>query len=135
MTRRSTIIALLAIVVSLLVHMLGLSFSPGVKRDSQGGDKVTDVVEVNNAFEDVAEAVSEPVTPEPTPSPEPELPEPAPEPEPVEETVPEPEPAEAPTSEVLVGSPNPQNTPVPDTGATHDEAGTVLPTIGVIIEF
>lgn len=128
MIRRSTLIAAAAIFLSLMMHFFGLSFTARIQPNKSPEETATDVVAMGNAFEDVAETVAEPVEPEPAPAPEPELPEPAPEPElpepapepePPEEEVPEPETAEAPTTEVLVASSNPQDTPSPDTGSAH----------------
>ncbi|AXI46500.1 energy transducer TonB [Sulfitobacter sp. SK012] len=108
MIRRSTAIAAAAILLSLLVHFLGLGFAPPIQPQPSTEETTSDVVRVGNAFEDVAETLSEPVAPENTPSPEPE---PA--------TEPEPEPADTPTSEALVASSNPQQTVSPDTGSAQ----------------
>lgn len=127
MIRRSTAIATTAIVLSLLVHFLGLSFTPRVQPERSVEDATTDVVALGNAFEDVAENLSEPVAPENTPSPEPQT-----------ETVPEPEFADTPTSEALVASPEPQNTASPDTGSARvvqpDTTGPSEPAEGRVPE-
>jgi periplasmic protein TonB len=100
MIRRSTVIATAAILLSLLVHFLGLSFTSRVQPDQPAGDATTDTVTLGNAFEDFAENLSQPVAPENTPAPEPEF-------------------AETPTSKVLVASPDPQRTTSPDTGTAR----------------
>ncbi|MBV1894823.1 MAG: hypothetical protein KUG70_00095, partial [Rhodobacteraceae bacterium] len=107
MIRRSTAIAIAAILLSLLVHFVGLIFtSARVQPERSDMDATNDVVALGNAFEDVAENLSEPVPPETTPKPEPQT-----------EAVPEPELVETPTSEVHVASSNPQQTNSPDTGS------------------
>ncbi len=106
MIRRSAAIATVAILLSLLVHFVGLNFTPRIQPERSGEDATNDVVALGNAFEDVAENLSEPVPPEKTPPPEPST-----------ETVPEPEFADTPTSEALVASANPQHTTSPDTGS------------------
>jgi len=109
MIRRSTAIATVAILLSLLVHFAGLSVTARVQPERPANEAKTDVVALGNAFEDVAESLSsEPVAPENTPSPEPQT-----------ETVPEPELADTPTSAALVASPNPQSTASPDTGSAR----------------
>ncbi len=127
MIRRSTAIATAAILLSLLVHFAGLSVTSRVQPEPPGDDTTTDVVALGNAFEDLAENLSEPVTPETTPSPEPQT-----------ETVPEPELADTPTSEALVASPNPQDTASPDTGSARvaqpDTTGPSEPTEGRVPE-
>lgn len=107
MIRRSTAIATAAILLSLLVHFVGLSVTPQNLSEQPPEAASTDVVAMGNAFEDVAETVSEPVQPETAPIPDPPV-----------ETPPEPERAETPTTEVLVASVNPQQTVSPDTGST-----------------
>ncbi|MBE1284161.1 MAG: TonB family protein [Rhodobacteraceae bacterium] len=104
MIRRSLAIAIAAIVLSLLAHGLGLRLSlPTLVRPAEQAPS-SDAVELTNTFEDLAEAVTEPVEPEETAAPEPE---PQPEPEPDELP---------PTSEALVASDNPTDTTSPDTG-------------------
>jgi len=106
MIRRSTAIATVAIVLSLMVHFVGLSFTSRVQPERRVEDPKNDVVALGNAFEDVAESLPEPVPPEKAPTPEPPA-----------EAVPEPERAEVPSSEALVGSADPQRTASPDTGS------------------
>jgi len=108
MIRRSTAIATAAILLSLLVHFLGLNFTSRVQPERSDEDATNDVVALGNAFEDLAENLSEPVPPENTPNSEPQM-----------ETVPEPELADTPTSEALVASSNPQRTASPDTGSAQ----------------
>jgi len=85
------------------------------------------VVALGNTFEDVAEALSEPVQPEPAPVPDPPV-----------EKVPEPERAETPTSEALVASANPQRVTAPDTGSVNvvqpDTTGPTEPVEGAASE-
>lgn len=108
MIRRSTVIATVAIVLSLLVHFLGLSYTSRIQPERPAKDAKIDAVEMGNAFEDIAEAVSEPVPPESAPVPDPPV-----------ETLPEPEPefADTPTSEALVATADPQHVVSPDTGS------------------
>lgn len=103
MIRKSTAIAAVAVLLSLLAHVLGLGFSSRPPPEPSAGETGPGVVAMGNAFEDVAEAVSEPV-----------LPEPAPVPDPAEEPLPEPETTDSPTSEALVASSDPQDVRTPD---------------------
>lgn len=103
-------IAMAAVVLSLLTHAFGLSFSGGVRPQGTSEDETTDVVTITNTFEDIVEALD---------ATEPSEPDVAPEPEPEEEVVPEPETAEVPTTEVKVASSNPQKTFAPDTGSAR----------------
>ncbi len=107
MIRRSAFVAALAILLSLGIHALGLSISAPNLTPRTGEDQRSDTVELGTTFEDFATAEPEPV--------EPELAEP---PEPPSETPPEPVEAEIPTSDALVASAEPQQTPSPDTGAS-----------------
>lgn len=108
MIPRSTAIAAAAILLSLLVHFFGVGLVSREQQQQPAEAAPTNEVAVGNAFEDVAEAISEPVQPAPIPEPEPE-------PQPV----PEPESADTPTSQALVASANPQRVPSPDTGITQ----------------
>ncbi len=112
MIPRSTTIAAIAVLLSLAVHFLGLGFTWKVQPQPSVGRTSSEVVALGNAFEDVAEAMSEAVKPEPAPAPEPE-------PEPPVEAVTAPEPADAPTSQALVASANPQAVSAPDTGTAQ----------------
>ena len=122
MIRKSTAIATVAILLSLLVHFTGLTFTSSIQTGPTVEETTTDVIALDNTFEDVAEALSEPVRPEPASVPEPPV-----------EALPEPEPelADVPTSEALVASPDPQHTLSPDTGAAQvavlDTAGPSSP--------
>lgn len=107
MIRRSAFVAALAILLSLGIHALGLSISAPNLTARTGEKQQPDTVELGTTFEDFAEAEPEPVQPEP-----------AEVPEPPDETPPEPSPTEIPTSDVLVASQDPQQTPSPDTGAS-----------------
>lgn len=97
MIRRSAAIATAALLLSLLVHFLGLGFTARIPAGPSVEESANDAVALGNAFEDVAEADSEPVPPEPAQEPE----------TPVEEA-PEPTPSELTTSEALVASPTPE---------------------------
>jgi TonB family protein len=101
MIRRSAAIATAAILLSLSVHLLGLNFTWQGKPEESGEVAPADVVPLGNAFEDVADTLSEPVPPEP----------------PVE-TLPAPDEFEATTSEALVASSDPQHDLAPDAPAT-----------------
>ena len=116
MIRRSLAIAAIAIALSLVLHLMGLSFTaPSLTAESSASGRSPDAVELGNSFEELAEAAPEPVTP-----PEAETPEPPEEEPPVEQP---PEPSEVPVSEALVASDNPQQTFSPDVG----EAEVVQP--------
>ncbi|WP_170755152.1 TonB family protein [Ruegeria lacuscaerulensis] len=115
MIRGSIFIAVVAVLVSLLLHFMGLAFTtPNLVQDA-GTSDAQDTVELGNSFEDLAEPASAPEEPEPVPEPEP----------PAEEEVVEelPEEPEVPVSEALVASENPQQTFSPDVG----EAEVVQP--------
>ncbi|MEP2028269.1 MAG: TonB family protein [Paracoccaceae bacterium] len=105
MIRRSTAIATVAVLLSLIVHLLGLSFSSSLQPQQPIELTATDVVAVGNAFEDVAEATSEPVEPDTATAPEPPA-----------ETSPQPDISDIPTTEALVASEKPQPTVAPDAG-------------------
>lgn len=109
MIRTSTAIATAAIALSLLLHFLGLTFGVDVEPERSGEPTTQNVVNVTETFEDVAEAVVEPVLPEPAPTPDPPA-----------ETPPEPDYADVPTSDVRVASEDPQNVFAPDTGLVED---------------
>ena len=99
MIRTSARIALVATVLSLILHVFGVNLSVRLPDGDAGGDAETEAVALGTEFENFADAVSEAVEPEP----------------PVEEP-PEPEPADTPTSQALVASPDPQQTATPGTG-------------------
>ncbi|WP_298853097.1 energy transducer TonB [uncultured Ruegeria sp.] len=105
MIRRSVFVAILAISISVLAHLWGLSVTVSNLPSQSSSENRTDTIELNNTFEEFADAEFEPVQPEPTEAQSP----------PVESTV-EPEEVEIPTSDARVASPNPQQTFAPDTG-------------------
>ncbi len=107
MIRRSAFVALCAILMSLLAHLLGLSVTAPSLTSRPVQESSPDTVDLGNAFEDFAEAALEPVQPEPTEPPTP----------PVEPPT-EPENVEIPTSDARVASPDPQQTFAPDTGTS-----------------
>ncbi|MEQ3708757.1 MAG: TonB family protein [Tateyamaria sp.] len=104
MISRSVTVAVIAVLLSLAVHFLGVRVTSTIqqrpKPEPDTAGTSTEIVAPGSAFEDLADPVSEPVTPEP------------------EEVVP-PEPAEVPTSDALVASENPQQTTAPDTGTAQ----------------
>jgi TonB family protein len=107
MIPRSAAVAAAAILVSLLLHFFGLGVMVRVQPEGPPQDAATDVVTVGNAFEDVAETLSEPLPPEM-----------APVPEPPRETQPEQDIIEPRTSEALVQSSEPERVFAPDGGGT-----------------
>lgn len=110
MIRGSVVIAALAALLSLLLHLMGLSLTAPRLTQQPGDTGRADSVELSNSFEDLVDTIAEPVEPEPPEAPEP-----------VEEEPPEPapEPAEIPTSEVHVASDDPKKTYAPDTGTAE----------------
>lgn len=111
MIRRSVMIAAVAILVSLFLHLMGLSVTGQRLAEDAPGGQAPESIELSTTFEDLAEVVAEPVEPEPAEAPEP----------PVERL---PEEPEIPVSEALVASENPQEVYAPDIG----EAEVVQPT-------
>ncbi|WP_170430867.1 energy transducer TonB family protein [Ruegeria arenilitoris] len=110
MIRGSIVIAALAALLSLLLHLMGLGLTaPRLIQQPDAAGR-GDSVELSNSFEDLVDTVAEPVESEPPEAPEPPVEEP---PEPA------PEPAEIPTSEVHVASDDPQKTFSPDTGTSE----------------
>ena len=107
MISRSTIVALVAVLLSLAVHFIGLRFTWSLQPEPPSFDNEvsTQITAPGSAFKDLAEPINEPVRPEPSPAPEPPV-----------EAAPVPEPADAPTSQALVASANPQQVTAPDTG-------------------
>ncbi|MEO9575251.1 MAG: TonB family protein [Tateyamaria sp.] len=99
MISRSATVAVIAVLLSLAVHFLGVRVTSTLQQppepEPESTGTSTEIVAPGSAFEDLADAVREPVTPEP------------------EEAAP-PEPAEATTSQALVASGNPQQTRTPD---------------------
>lgn len=115
MIPRSAAIATAAVVLSLLLHFIGLGFTSGNPTEPSAKDDATDVVALGNAFEDVAETISEPVQPEPDPAPETPV-----------EPAPEPELSEVTTSEALVASLTPEQVFAPQ-GSPGELAEPVTP--------
>ncbi|WP_282152212.1 energy transducer TonB family protein [Ruegeria atlantica] len=111
MIRRSVMIAVVAILVSLFLHLMGLSVTGQRLAEDAPGGQAPESIELSTTFEDLAEVVAEPIEPEPAEAPEP----------PVERL---PEEPEIPVSEALVASENPQEVYAPDIG----EAEVVQPT-------
>ena len=105
MIRRSVFVAIFAISISVLVHLMGLIFTVPELSNQASGENSTDTIELSNAFEEFADTRIEPVRPEPNEPPTP----------PVEPPT-QPQEAEIPTSDARVASPNPQETYAPDTG-------------------
>ena len=100
MIRRSLLVAAVAVVLSLLVHGMGLNFMP---RQDRAQPDAGQAAPAGASFVDFAEVI--PATPEPE---EAQPPEP---PEPIE--------ADIPSTEVLVASDNPQDVTTPDTGTAR----------------
>lgn len=100
MIRRSGIVAIAAIILSLILHALGLGFSARDASAPSSESGTTDVTDTGGAFEDFAEPAPEAEQPEVTPA------------DPVSE--------ETPTSEALVASDNPQETLAPDAAAASE---------------
>ncbi len=108
MIRGSLVVATLALVLSLLIHLFGLGFTFRVGGQERSPEPLGDSVPVGTSFEELADDVAEPVEPEP-----------AEEPAPPVETPPEPDTADEadiPTSQALVASPDPQQVESPDIG-------------------
>jgi len=112
MIRRSLAIAAFAIVLSLAIHLIGLSLTTQIPSEPSTGQEATDTVLLNNQFEDFAEVEAAPVEPES-----------ASEPEPPTETPPE---ADIPTSQALVASDDPQRVRAPDFGVAEPVQPDVL---------
>ncbi|PKQ12996.1 MAG: hypothetical protein CVT70_06095 [Alphaproteobacteria bacterium HGW-Alphaproteobacteria-1] len=106
MIRGSIYAAIAAIVLSLLLHALGLGVTSSEEPAVATEDAGSELADVGGAFEDLAETI--------TASP---APEPAPAPDPPEVTPPEPVTEETPTTQALVASDNPQDVLAPDTGS------------------
>ncbi len=108
MIPRSTTFAAIAVLLSLAAHFLGVGFTWPVQPLPSVEETSSKSVDLGNAFEDVADSISEPVRPEPAAVPEPPV-----------EAAPVPESADDPTSRALVASANPQAVSVPDTGTAQ----------------
>ncbi len=105
MIRGSITVAVLAVILSVLAHLFGLTMTASPRLDRTAANPSPDAIELGNTFEEVADITPDPVEPEAAEVPEPPA-----------ETAPEPEAAEIPVSEALVASDNPQNVPAPDLG-------------------
>lgn len=117
MIRNSALIATVALAFSLLAHLFGVSFIARVPEVLPREEAATGDVSLGSAFEDIAEAVSQPEEPEPAPSPEPAV-------EPVTEAPP----LEMETSQALVAAADPQPSASPGTGpAPEAPADTITP--------
>jgi len=104
MIKRSTIVAAIAVLLSVLLHLLGLGVVWRAEQQARpqpsDGDTVTQVVAPGTTFEDLAEPVQEPE-------------------EPVEPPEEEPTPDEIPTSDARIASETPQQDTTPDTGTAQ----------------
>ena len=116
MIRKSTFVAVVAIALSVLVHLLGFRLSAVGSAERPAADNAADTVALGNAFEDLAETVPEPPEPDPAETPEPPV-----------ETPATPEPAEVPVSDALVASSDPQKVTSPDVGPASAELTDVPP--------
>ncbi len=96
MIRGSLLVAFAAVLLSVLVHGLGLRFTARDLQPLPDQDGTIDVADVGSTFEDFAESVSAP--------------------EPPDVTLPEPVTETPPTSQALVASDTPQFVTTPDTG-------------------
>lgn len=105
MIRQSVRIGAIAFVLSLVVHIFSLTFTFSTTLESPQKQPANVSLRLGTSFEEIAEIQSQTVVPEPTIAPEPTV-----------QTPPEPPEATAPTSQARVASPNPENTPTPDTG-------------------
>ncbi len=127
MIKASTGIAVAAIVLSLLLHMVGLNVIDFDQPNQSAGGGAENVITLDNAFEDLAEPLSDAAPQETTPAPELD-----------HAIVPEPESSETPTSEALVAAETPQDTYSPDTGnaqeVTPRAAGSSEEAPGQIVE-
>ncbi|MEP1961432.1 TonB family protein [Tateyamaria sp.] len=106
MIRRSGIVAAIAVLLSLVLHLLlgiGFTWPSQPQPGPSGGETTTELVAPGTAFEDLADTASEP---EPTPA------------APVE-AEPVPEPTDVLTSQALIASDTPQQGTTPDTGTTQ----------------
>ncbi len=110
MIRRSTGLAAAALILSLVIHFFGINLTFSTGFEQAAPDPESETVELGNSFDEIADLVVEPVEPEPVETLDPV--------EPEEQTPPDPQEVDVPTTEVLVASPNPQQTFAPDTGLT-----------------
>ncbi len=106
MIRKSAAIAALAGVLSLILHIFGISFYGSSLPKLRSKEESVSLIELGNTFEELTEDTTDPVQPESAETPEP----------PVEDTI-KPDTADIPISETLVASPDPQQVSSPDVGA------------------
>lgn len=104
MIRGSIGVAVVAVIVSLILHILGLSMTASEPTAPPAQQRASEAVDLSSSFEDLAEVPEEPPEPETAETPEPEA-------------------AEIPTSQALVASEDPQRVFAPDFG----EAAPVRP--------
>lgn len=105
MIRGSIYAAVVAMLLSLVVHGLGLGVASRQPQPSPVEESAGDLADVGAAFEDFAETITALEDPAPALTPDP-----------ADVTPPERAIQELPTSQALVASDNPQNVTVPDTG-------------------
>ncbi len=106
MIRKSAAIAALAGVLSLVLHIFGISFYGSSLPELRANEESVSLIELGNTFEEFNDNTTDPVQPESAETPDP----------PVEDTI-KPNTADIPISETLVASPNPQQVSSPDVGA------------------
>ncbi|UWR03043.1 TonB family protein [Ruegeria conchae] len=106
MIRKSAAVAALAGALSLVLHILGISFYGPSLPQLRSKEESVSLIELGNTFEEFTEDTTDPVQPESAEPPEP----------PVEDTI-RPDTADIPISETLVASPDPQQVSSPDVGA------------------
>ncbi len=117
MIRRSLLIASVALLLSLAVHLLGLGYAIRIEHVPPASQASDEQIAVSNAFDDLAEVLEEPEQPDTAPEPEP--------PQPVDPVAPTTD-TDVPDTEVLVASENPQDTFAPDTGTAQTVAPVPL---------
>lgn len=105
MSRGGLYSAVAAVLLSLLLHALGLGVSVRQDQTPKTEDRAADVTDVGRTFEDFAEIITETAEPEP-----------ASVPEPPSVTSPQEVTEETPMTEALVASDSPQDVTAPDTG-------------------
>lgn len=108
MIRGSVYAAVVAIVLSLLLHAFGLRVTSGEDRAAPEDHARSDLADVGSTFEDLAETTAASPAPEP-----------APVPEPPEVTPSAPVTEAPPTTQALVASDDPRDTLAPDTGSVE----------------
>ena len=123
MIRRSTAIGAAALVLSLMVHFLGITLTVSSSLPPETAGRIVEQIALGDTFEDLVETLAQPVEPEQAEVPEPPV-----------ETTPEPDRAETPTSKAMVASADPQPVASPDRGtvqaAEPSVSGPVTPEEG-----